>query len=162
MGLIARPWPSSNKTGRALFHAWQRIAERNLRIAQALILLRAANALDEFDDEDVGSTWCWGSFCDAMNPQVYDSKILAGVMVVELHRRRADRRDMERRILERPTKLSLQDQALATHPSTVLSYIDREVTAGRVPTIRGALRAIRLVELNRKEREHELSARWVM
>jgi hypothetical protein len=130
--------------------------EKATLISQALDTLRAANALDERDDLDRAN---WLAWYDATIPQVTDIKILAGAMEIELHRRRGeqilaeeerrggDRKSDQIKVSHRDTLVNAtkvqrrKDRAIAKAPARVKTYLDQEVAASRVPSMRGAMRA---------------------
>lgn len=121
-------------------------------IHDALETLRAAQRLDERDDLDTASFLDW---YDRTLPDVRDIKMLAGAMEIELARRRGERIEAEGERRGRPEKLSERDsllsvavqnqrkraRAIATEPEAVAAFVHREVTAGRVPTVTGAVKA---------------------
>lgn len=120
-------------------------------IQEALATLRAAHAIDERDELDAAS---WLEWYDRTLPDVRDIKMLAGAMEIELGKRRGQRVIEEGERRGRPEKVDLdetlskatrdqrhRDRALAKEPAAVDAFVKREVTAGRVPTVTGAVRA---------------------
>ncbi len=124
--------------------------EKARLITAALGALRTAQQLDERDSLDRES---WAAWYDATIPDVRDIKILAGAMEIELHRRRGEEpmekpgpKPGEQFVTHRVTnpaarKQSERDRALAAQPEKVAAFIQREAAAGRVPSVRGAVRA---------------------
>jgi hypothetical protein len=120
-------------------------------IREALDTLRAGNALDERDDLDAANFLEW---YDRTIPDVHDIKMLAGAMEIELAKRRGERIEDEGERRGRPENLSpgdrlsnavmvqrKKDRVLAEQPEAVGAYVQREVTAQRPPTVKGAVRA---------------------
>jgi len=150
--------------GLAEFAAGDAAIDKARLITKALDALREAEQLDERESLDRAS---WDAWYDATIPQVHEIKILAGAMAIELHRRRGEEQQWRR-----PGRPSTQmvtqcgtisahgnaqlsrDRALAAQPLRVAKYIQDEAAAGRVPSVRGALREIKkakpLVEPNAK------------
>jgi len=130
--------------------------EKATLVASALNALKAANALDERDDLDAAS---WVAWYDATIPQVRDIKILAGAMEIELHRRRGeqilaedegrggDQKSEQIKVHHRGTLIQAERhrrhraRSIAKHPKRVRAYVEQEAAAGRVPSVRGAMRA---------------------
>lgn len=129
--------------------------EKATLVASALDALKAANALDERDDLDHGT---WVAWYDATIPQVRDIKVLAGAMEVEMHRRRGEqiqdegerrgRPSEQEKVTQRVTlseaskKQRSRDRALAAQPARVTAYVQHQVAAGCIPSVRGAVRAV--------------------
>ena len=114
-------------------------------IQDALQTLRAADQIDERDDLNAER---FLSGDDRTIPDVRDIKILAGAMEIELARRRGGRIEDERDVTQRVTTLSgavrvqrSRDRVLAEQPEAVDAFVQREVKAKRVPTVRGAVKA---------------------
>lgn len=119
-------------------------------IREALETLRAARHIDERDDLNAASFVEW---YDRTIPDVQDIKMLAGAMEIELARRRGEQILQEGERRGRPTKVeqrstfvsqSERDQrkaarALAAAPEAVQAFVQREVKAGKVPSMRGAV-----------------------
>jgi hypothetical protein len=121
-------------------------------IHNALETLRAAQRLDERDDLTAA---IWMAWYDATIPDVRDIKILAGAMEIELARRRGERiedegerRGGDTKVTQRVTLMSdadkmqrSRDRAIANEPEAVKMFVAREAKAGRVPSMRGAIKA---------------------
>jgi hypothetical protein len=129
-------------------------AEKAALIQAALQTLQAAHALDERTDNlNPASLVEW---YDKTIPHVKDIKVLAGAMDVELAKRRGKqvKQEGERRggdqskvsqcdTLPNADKLQRsRDRVLATQPHVVDTYVKTEAEAGRVPSVRGAVRAV--------------------
>lgn len=124
-------------------------------IQDALATLRTANQIDERDDLTTASFLEW---YDRTIPGVKDIKILAGAMEIELGRRRGEQILQEGEQRGGDTKVSSvdtllsdamkvqrsKDRALATAPKAVQAFVQREVKAGRVPAVNGAVRMARI------------------
>ena len=126
-------------------------AYRKAQLLQdALQTLQAAHGLDERDDLDAANFLEW---YDRTIPDVRDIKILAGAMEIEMARRRGERVALEgeRRggdtkvtqcvtlLSEASRKQRSRDRLVAEHPDVVQTYVQREVKAGRIPTVRHAI-----------------------
>jgi hypothetical protein len=116
--------------------------EKARLIGEALDTLRVAHAMDERESLDRAS---WAAWYDTTIPDVRDLKILAGAMEIELHRRRGEVGVTHRvtRDQEAERQQLARDRALAAQPDRVAAFIRHEAAAGRVPSVRGAVRAAR-------------------
>jgi hypothetical protein len=123
-------------------------------IQQALHTLQTAQQIDERDDLDAASFLDW---YNRTIPDVQDIKILAGAMEIELSRRRGEQILQEGERRGGDTKLTpsvsllpaehmqrSRDRAVAAQPKVVDAYVQREVKAGRAPTVKGAVRMARI------------------
>jgi len=135
--------------------------QKAILIQGALQTLRDAQRIDERDDLNAASFLEW---YDRTLPDVRDIKILAGAMEIELGRRRGERIEAEgerrggdqSKLSRCDSLLSVavqnqrkRDRALATEPAAVDTFVQREVTAGRVPTVRGAVKAAMIAKISR-------------
>jgi len=121
-------------------------------ITEALAILRTAHGMDERESLALTS---WLAWYDATIPQVHDIKILVGAMEIEMCRRRGEQH-LSRRpgrpthaetVTQRVTvsdrvQLS-RDRALVAQPTRVAAFVAQEAAAGRVPSVRGAVRAVK-------------------
>jgi hypothetical protein len=119
-------------------------------IQAALQTLQAAHQIDERDDLDAASFLDW---YDRTIPDVHDIKILAGAMEIELARRRGEQIIQEGELRGRPEKVEQcstlmsksekdrrhEERTLAAAPDAVHAFVQREVKAGKVPSMRGAV-----------------------
>jgi len=133
--------------------------QKAARIQDALQALRAAHEIDERDDAlDVASLTAW---YEQTIPTVKDIKILSGAIAVELEARygalvkqEGERRGGNRsasKVSRRETLLPNSAEklrrhkarALAAQPEARTHYVKTESEAGRKPSIKGALRAVK-------------------
>ncbi len=126
--------------------------EKARLITEALDALREATDIDERESLDRES---WVTWYDATVPDVRDIKMLAGAMEIELLRRRGEQIQVEgeRRggdstkvtrcvtLDSATTTQRSRARAVAAQPERVAAFIKREIAAGRVPSVRGAVRA---------------------
>ena len=119
-------------------------------IQEALQTLQTAHQIDERDDLTAASFLEW---YDCTIPDVRDIKILAGAMEIELARRRGERiaKEGERRggdtkvnqcvtlVSDLEKSRRSQERALAAEPDAVRAFVQREVKAGKMPSMRGAV-----------------------
>ncbi len=127
--------------------------EKARLITEALDALRTAQPLDERDSLDDFDSTGWVAWYDATIPQVRDIKILAGAMEIEMLRRRGEARRKPGpktgvELLTHRDSNSDQQQrsrarALDAQPERIATYIQHEAAAGRVPSVRGAVRAVK-------------------
>ncbi len=132
-------------------------------IRDALGALRLAEQLDE--RESLHST-NWVAWYDATIPNVRDIQILSAAMAIELERRLGEGprtkpgpKTAAELVTHRVTNSAAMNSAastrrarqrtLAAQPEKVTAYIQQEAAAGRVPSVRGAVRAARATP-NRK------------
>jgi len=129
-------------------------AEKARLIAEALCMMSTAEKIDERDSFDLTG---WADWYDATLPKVRDIEILAGAMRIELHRRRGEQilAEEERRgglptkVTQRvtlPDASKMQrsrDRALASQREHVAAFVQQELAAGRAPSLRGAVRAVK-------------------
>jgi len=132
--------------------------EKAQLITEALRALRAAQQLNERDSLDLAS---WVAWYDATIPQVRDIKILAGAMEIELHRRRGEQilAEEERRggdqksdqikvhhhgtLIQAERHRRHRARVIAAQPARVAAYVQHQVVAGCVPSVNGAVQAVK-------------------
>ena len=129
-------------------------------IAEALSELRHANEIDECESEVAD----WAAWYDAVIGNVPSLEQLAGAMRVELTRRHGERALAKGERKNQPTlkgrllaskpaegfvaslpkaRLRYGARVIGNHPNAVKKYIRKTVSRNEVPSVAGALRAIR-------------------
>jgi len=138
--------------------------EKARLITEALDTLGRAVDLDERDSLDPAS---WVAWYDATIPNVRDIKILVGAMEIELCRRRGEqiqaegerRGGLPSKVTHRVTlpdaskKQRSRDRALTAQPERISAFVQQEAAAGRVPSVRGAVRAAKAKPSTKTERK---------